>query len=63
MIVAIILMLMMRAYYLPMLKAMDVNGSKIWLALVVAVVIMALISLGNITAIKRKINALWIQSS
>ena len=63
MIVAVILMLMMRAYYLPMLKAMDVNGATIWLALAVAVVIMALISLGNILAIKRKINALWIQSS
>ncbi len=63
MIVAVILMLLMRAYYMPMLKAMDVNGGKIWLSLIVAVVIMSLISLGNILAIKRKVKELWIQSS
>lgn len=63
MVVAVILMLLARAYYMPMLKAMDVNGGSIILALIVAVVIMALISLGNILAIKRKINSLWIQSS
>ena len=63
MVVSVILMLLMRAYYLPMLKAMDVSGGSIILALIVAVVIMALISLGNILAIKRKIKALWIQSS
>ncbi len=63
MVVSIGLMLLMRAYYLPMLKAMDVNGGSIILALIVAVVIMSLISLGNILAIKRKVKALWIQSS
>ncbi len=63
MVVSIILMLMMRAYYMPMLKAMDVNGGSIILSLIVAVIIMALISLGNILAIKRKIKDLWIQSS
>ncbi len=63
MVVSIILMLLMRAYYMPMLTAMDVNGGSLIPALIVAVVIMALISLGNIMAIKRKINALWIQSS
>lgn len=63
MVVSVILMLLMRAYYMPMLKAMDVSGGSIWLALIVAVVIMALISLGNILAIKRKIKDLWIQSA
>ncbi|MBR5638719.1 MAG: ABC transporter permease [Muribaculaceae bacterium] len=63
MVVSIILMLLMRAYYMPMLKAMDVSGGKIYLSLIVAVIIMSLISFGNIMAIKRKINDLWIQSS
>ena len=63
MVVSVILMLLMRAYYLPMLNAMDVRGGSIILALVVAVVIMSLITLGNVLAIKRKIKDLWIQAS
>ncbi len=63
MVVAVLLMLLARTYYMPMLKAMDVNGGSIIIALIVAVVIMALISLGNILAIKKKINSLWIQSA
>lgn len=63
MVVSVILMLLMRAYYLPMLNAMDVKGGSIILALIVAVVIMSLITLGNVLAIKRKIKDLWIQAS
>lgn len=63
MVVSVILMLLMRAYYLPMLNAMDVRGGSIILALIVAVVIMSLITLGNVIAIKRKIKDLWIQAS
>lgn len=63
MVVSVILMLLMRAYYLPMLNAMDVRGGSIILALIVAVVIMSLITLGNVLAIKRKIKDLWIQAS
>lgn len=63
MVLAVILMLLFRAYYLPMLKAMGTNGSSIIIAVIVAVIIMALISTGNIIAIKRKINSLWIQGS
>ena len=63
MVLAVILMLLFRAYYMPMLRAMDVKGGSIFLSLIVAVIIMALISLGNILAIKRKVNELWIQSS
>ena len=62
-VVAIVLMLLARAYYLPMLQAMGTPGGTIVIALVVAVIIMALISVGNIIAIRRKINALWIQQS
>ena len=63
MVVAVILMLVFRSYYLPALKAMDVRGASIIIALIVAFIIMSLITLGNVIAIKRKINSLWIQSS
>ena len=62
-VLAIIIMLLARAYYLPILKALGTDGGTLIIALVVAVVIMALITMGNIIAIKRKINALWIQSA
>ena len=62
-ILAIIIMLVARSCYMPMLKALGTNGGTIIIALVVAVIIMALITTGNIIAIKRKINSLWIQAS
>ena len=62
-ILAIIIMLVARSCYMPMLKALGTNGGTIVIALVVAVIIMALITTGNIIAIKRKINSLWIQAS
>lgn len=62
-VVAIIIMLIARAYYLPMLQAMGTSGGTIVIALIVAVVIMVLISLGNILAINRKVKALWIHQS
>ncbi len=62
-VLAIIIMLLARAYYLPILQALGTSGGTIIIALIVAVIIMALISVGNIIAIKRKIKALWIQQS
>lgn len=62
-IIAIIIMLIARAYYLPLLQAMGNIGGNIIVAIIVAVVIMSLITAGNIIAIKRKINSLWIQSA
>ncbi len=60
-VVAIILMLAARAYYLPMLQAMGTDGGSLWAALAVALVIMAAITAGNIYAIKRKVMSLWHQ--
>ncbi len=60
-VVAIILMLAARAYYLPMLRAMGTDGGSLWAALAVALVIMAAITAGNIYAIKRKVMSLWHQ--
>ena len=62
-VLAVIIMLLARAYYLPMLRAMGTNGGTIVVAIIVAIVIMSLITVGNIFAIKRKIKALWIQQS
>ena len=62
-VLAIIIMLLARAYYLPILRDLGSQGGTIIIALIVAVIIMAIISAGNILAIKRKIKALWIQQS
>lgn len=62
-VLAIIIMLLARAYYLPMLQAMGTAGGNIVIAVIVAVIIMSVISIGNVLAIKRKINSLWIHQS
>lgn len=62
-VLAVIIMLVARAYYLPTLKALGTNGGTVLIALLVALAIMALITMGNIVAIKRKINALWIHKA
>ncbi len=62
-VVAVIIMLVSRASYMSMLKSLGTDGGNIIIALIVAVIIMALITAGNIIAIKRKINSLWIHSS
>ena len=58
---AIVVMLLARAYYMPMLRAMDIQGSGVWLSLLVGLVIMGAITLGNVLAIRRKISSLWVQ--
>lgn len=62
-VISVIIMLVARSCYLPTLKALGTNGGTIVIALGVAVIIMALITAGNIVAIKRKINALWIHNA
>lgn len=62
-VISVIIMLVARSCYLPTLKALGTNGGTIVIALAVAVIIMALITVGNIVAIKRKINALWIHNA
>lgn len=60
-IASIVLMLVARGCYMPMLREMGTNGGTIIPALIVAVVIMAAITAGNVWAIRRKVNSLWIQ--
>lgn len=61
MLLAIILMLAGRTYYLPMLTAFGIGGANLFISIAVALVIMGLITTGNIIAIRKKINTLWRQ--
>ena len=60
-VLAIVIMLLARAYYLPVLQALGNCGGTVVIAVIVAIVIMVLITVGNVIAIKRKIKSLWIQ--
>ncbi len=60
-ILSIVLMIIGRAYYMPMIESFGIGESSIIPAIVVAIVIMGAITTGNIIAIKRKIATLWRQ--
>lgn len=60
-VLALLLMFAARAYYMPSMRALGTNGSSLWVSIVVGIVIMAAITTGNVVAIKRKINSLWVQ--
>jgi len=62
-VVSIIIMLLVRLYYLPQLQGLGEPGGSIVPAIVVAVAIMALMGCSSIFIIKRKIGSLWIQQS
>ena len=62
-VVAIVVMLVARLCYLPDLKALGATGGTVTVAIVVAIVIMSLITAGNILAIRRKIAALWLHGA
>ncbi len=57
----VVVMLLGRAHYMGMLRVFGVSGSSVLASVIVGIVIMALISTGNIIAIVRKINSLWRQ--
>lgn len=58
---AIVSLLVARLWYMPMLRAFGVAGSGILPSVSVGVLIMALITVGNLYAIRRKVNSLWLQ--
>lgn len=57
---AIAIMFITRAHYLPLLQALDVPAGNVTPAIVTALAIMAAITAGNILAITRKVKALWL---
>ena len=57
---SIMLMLIARAHYLPMLEALDVPHGSVWQAIAIGVIIMSTITIGNIIAIRRKVASLWL---
>lgn len=60
-VLAVILMLVTRLWYLPMLHAFGVAGSSVLHAILVGIIIMALITASNLLAIRRKVASLWLQ--
>ena len=59
-VLAIVLMLCGRMAYMDMIRAFGVNGSGVWLAILVGLLIMGAITAGNIVAIRNKVNSLWL---
>ena len=59
-VLAALVVLIARLYYMPMLTAFGVQGVSIVVSIAVGVAIMAVITIGNIAAIKRKVNSLWL---
>ena len=58
-VLAFVLMLIARGYYLPTLKALGLASAPVFWSLLIGLGIMAAITVGNIIAISRKVNALW----
>lgn len=57
---AVILMVLARAHYLPMLEAFDLPRASVLPAVLTGLVIMTLITAGNVIAIRRKVASLWL---
>ena len=62
-VLAIIITLVARACYMPALNALGTQGGGVIIAPLVAALIMAAITAGNVMAIKKKINSLWIHNA
>lgn len=59
-VLAIGLMLVGRLAYMDMIRAFGVGGSSVGIAIVVGLLIMGAITAGNVIAIRRKVNSLWL---
>lgn len=60
-VLAVLLMIAARAAYLPMLEALGASGGSLLASIAVAVLVMGLITMGNVAAISRRISTLWRQ--
>ena len=59
-VLAVILMLIGRTAYMDMIHAFGINGSSVWVAILVGILIMGAITVGNIIAINNKVASLWL---
>lgn len=59
-VLAIVLMLLGRLTYMDMIRAFGIGGAGIWVSILVGLLIMGAITAGNIIAIRRKVDSLWI---
>ena len=60
-VLSLVLLFLARSWYMVMLSGLGTKGGSFIPAIVVAFVIMGAITTGNIIAIRKKINSLWIQ--
>lgn len=58
-VVAMALLLYARSLYMRQLEMFSLNGSPLWISAIVGVVLIGLITLGNVLAIRRKVADLW----
>ena len=59
-VLAILFMLLGRFAYMDMIHAFGVSGAGIGIAILVGLIIMGAITTGNVIAIRRKVNSLWL---
>lgn len=59
---SVALMFVARMHYMPMLAAFDLTGSNVCISIITAAVLMSIITIGNVVAIYKKINSLWLNS-
>lgn len=58
-VVSVALLFAMRALYLPYLEAFSLSGESVLPAIALGLVIIGLITIGNVVAIKRRVASLW----
>ena len=59
-VLAIVLMLIGRMAYMDMIHAFGVSGSGVGIAILIGFIIMGAITAGNVMAIRKKVNSLWL---
>ena len=59
-VLSIAAMLVARTYYLPMVQAFGAHNAGIEVAAAVGAALIAVITLGNVTAVRRKVRNLWL---
>lgn len=58
-VLSIALLLYARSLYMTQLQVFSLSGEPIWLSALAGLVVIGLITLGNVIAIRRKVASLW----